>query len=86
MENYMDNNNVEIGGEIIEEIKFSHEIYDEKFYKFLIKTKRLSEYEDILPVIISSTLIKALIKIITSLSTYGFPISLYLDFSCFVSS
>lgn len=57
MENYMDNNNVEIGGEIIEEIKFSHEIYDEKFYKFLIKTKRLSEYEDILPVIISERLV-----------------------------
>jgi len=53
----MDNNNVEIGGEIIEEIKFSHEIYDEKFYKFLIKTKRLSEYEDILPVIISERLV-----------------------------
>jgi len=57
VENYMDNNNVEIGGEIIEEIKFSHEIYDEKFYKFLIKTKRLSEYEDILPVIISERLV-----------------------------
>ena len=33
----MDNNNVEIGGEIIEEPKFSHEIYDEKFYKFMVK-------------------------------------------------
>lgn len=57
MENYMDNNNVEIGGEIIEEPEFSHEIYDEKFYRFLIKTKRLSEYEDILPVIISERLV-----------------------------
>ena len=57
MDNYMDNNNVEIGGEIIEEPKFSHEIYDEKFYKFLIKTKRLSNYEDILPVIISERLV-----------------------------
>lgn len=53
----MDNNNVEIGGEIIEEPEFSHEIYDEKFYRFLIKTKRLSEYEDILPVIISERLV-----------------------------
>ncbi len=57
MESYIDNNNVEIGGEIIEEAKFSHEIYDEKFYKFLIKTKRLSDYEDILPVIISERLV-----------------------------
>jgi hypothetical protein len=53
----MDNNNVEIGGEIIEEVEFSHEIYDEKFYKFSIKTKRLSEYEDVLPVIISERLV-----------------------------
>ena len=57
MENYMDNNNVEIGGEIVEELKFSHEIFDEKFYKFSIKTKRLSDYEDILPVIISERLV-----------------------------
>ena len=57
MENYMDNNNVEIGGEIVEELEFSHEIYDEKFYKFAIKTKRLSDYEDVLPVIISERLI-----------------------------
>lgn len=57
MDNNMDNNNVEIGGEIIEEVTFSHEIYDEKFYKFSIKTKRLSDYEDILPVIISERLI-----------------------------
>ena len=57
MENYMDNNNVEIGGETVEELEFSHEIYDEKFYKFAIKTKRLSDYEDVLPVIISERLI-----------------------------
>lgn len=53
MENYMENNNVVIGGEIVEGIEFSHEIYDEKFYKFSILTKRLSEHEDVLPVIIS---------------------------------
>lgn len=57
MDSYMDNNIVEIGGEIVEELKFSHEIYDEKFYKFSIKTKRLSDYEDTLPVIISERLI-----------------------------
>lgn len=53
----MDNNNVIIGGEIVENIDFSHEIFDEKFYKFAIKTKRLSEYEDIIPVIISERVI-----------------------------
>ncbi len=57
MENYMENNNVVIGGRVIEEPKFSHEMFDEKFYKFSIKTKRLSDYEDILPIIISERLI-----------------------------
>lgn len=57
MENYMENNNVIIGGEIVEGIEFSHEIYDEKFYKFSILTKRLSEHEDVLPVIISERII-----------------------------
>ena len=57
MENHMENNNVVIGGKVIDEPKFSHEIFDEKFYKFSIKTKRLSEYEDILPIIISERLI-----------------------------
>lgn len=57
MENYMENNNVVIGGEIVEGVEFSHEIYDEKFYKFSILTKRLSEHEDVLPVIISERII-----------------------------
>ena len=57
MENYMENNNVLIGGIINEEIEFSHEIYDEKFYKFTIKTKRLSDSDDVIPVIISERLI-----------------------------
>lgn len=57
MENYMENNNVIIGGEVVEGIEFSHEIYDEKFYKFSILTKRLSEQEDVLPVIISERIV-----------------------------
>ena len=57
MENYMENNNVAIGGVIISEPEFSHEIFEEKFYKFSIKSKRLSNYEDILPVIISERLV-----------------------------
>ncbi|MBQ8379686.1 MAG: single-stranded DNA-binding protein [Clostridia bacterium] len=57
VENYMENNNVIIGGKIVEGIEFSHEIYDEKFYKFSILTKRLSEHEDVLPVIISERII-----------------------------
>lgn len=57
MENYNDNNNVQIGGSVVKEAEFSHEIFDEKFYKFYIETKRLSEYCDELPVIVSERLI-----------------------------
>ena len=57
MENYMENNNVQIGGEIVKLPEFSHEVFEEKFYKFEIKTKRLSEYDDILPVIVSERLL-----------------------------
>ena len=53
MENCTDNNVVEIGGKVISEMEFSHEIYEEKFYKFYIETKRMSEYTDKLPIIIS---------------------------------
>ena len=34
MENELENNIVEIGGKIVSDIEFSHELYDEKFYKF----------------------------------------------------
>ena len=35
----MENNNVQIGGEIVKLPEFSHEVFEEKFYKFEIKTK-----------------------------------------------
>ena len=53
----MENNNVQIGGEIVKLPEFSHEVFDEKFYKFEIKTKRLSEYDDVLPAIVSERLV-----------------------------
>lgn len=56
MENYNENNVIEIGGKVISEMEFSHEIYEEKFYKFYIETKRMSEYTDKLPIIISERL------------------------------
>ena len=57
MENYSENNIVEIGGKIVKEPELSHEIYDEKFYRFEIETKRLSEITDVLPIIISERLV-----------------------------
>ncbi len=57
MENEMDNNIVEIGGKVVSEIELSHELYDEKFYRFYIQTNRLSDSADKLPVIISERII-----------------------------
>ena len=58
MENINENNIVTVGGIIVSEPEFSHEIYDEKFYKFNIETKRLSESSDILPIIVSERLLE----------------------------
>ena len=57
MENYNDNNIVKLGGRVVTELEFSHEIYEEKFYKFYVETKRMSDYTDKLPIIISERLI-----------------------------
>ena len=53
MENEIENNIVELGGRLASKIELSHEVFDEKFYKFYIETNRLSEFSDKLPVIIS---------------------------------
>ena len=53
MENELENNIVEIGGRLASDIELSHEVFDEKFYKFYIETNRLSDFSDKLPVIIS---------------------------------
>lgn len=58
MENISENNIVEIGGILSSDIEFSHEVYGEKFYKFFIETKRLSNSTDSIPVIVSERLIK----------------------------
>lgn len=58
MENLSENNVIEIGGILSSDIEFSHEVYGEKFYKFYIETKRLSNSTDQIPVIMSERLIK----------------------------
>ena len=57
MENELENNTVEIGGRLASEIELSHEVFDEKFYKFYIETNRLSDFSDKLPIIISERII-----------------------------
>ena len=53
METFNLNNIVKIGGTISSNLEFSHEIYDEKFYKFFVDVERLSDSKDSLPVIVS---------------------------------
>lgn len=57
MENYNENNNIQIGGKVVKEPVFSHEVFEEKFYKFYLETKRLSQSYDELPIIVSERLI-----------------------------
>ncbi len=52
-ENYTENNKVEISGTVLTEPEFSHEVYEEMFYTFLLDTPRLSEARDIIKVTVS---------------------------------
>ncbi len=47
------NNKVYVYGEIVSEAQFSHEVYGEGFYEFMVKVMRLSGQADILPVTVS---------------------------------
>ena len=51
------NNIVSIHGEIYTMPEYSHEVYGEEFYEFLMKVDRLSDSYDLVPVTISSRLI-----------------------------
>lgn len=57
METFNLNNVVRIGGTVISNLEFSHEIFDEKFYKFYVEVERLSDLKDSLPVIVSERII-----------------------------
>lgn len=51
------NNIVSVHGEIYTLPEYSHEVYGEEFYEFLLKVDRLSDSFDLVPVTISSRLI-----------------------------
>lgn len=55
--NNLKNNVVSIHGEIYTMPEYSHEVYGEEFYEFLLKVDRLSDSYDLVPVTISSRLI-----------------------------
>ncbi|MDD3279325.1 MAG: single-stranded DNA-binding protein [Lachnospiraceae bacterium] len=53
----IENNQVQIMGEIASDFKFSHQVFGEGFYLVDIRVKRLSDSEDIIPVMVSERLI-----------------------------
>ena len=56
MENAINNNNITLAGVIEREPEYSHEVFGEEFYVFMLKCSRTSGNKDILPVIISDRL------------------------------
>ena len=57
MNKLIENNNVELVGEIVSDFRFSHEVYGEGFFFVDVAVKRLSEAVDYLPLMISERLI-----------------------------
>jgi single-stranded DNA-binding protein len=55
--NIIENNMVTISGKIISELEFSHEVYGEGFYYFMLDVPRLSDSCDKIPVTVSERLI-----------------------------
>jgi len=51
--NYTENNKVVIAGTVASVPEFSHEVYEESFYTFMLDTPRLSETRDIIKVTVS---------------------------------
>lgn len=55
--NIIENNMVTISGKIVTNLEFSHEVYGEGFYYFILEVPRLSESYDTIPVTVSERLI-----------------------------
>lgn len=51
------NNNVTVKGKVITAFEYSHVTYDERFFKIIIRVKRLSGNTDDIPVLVSEKLI-----------------------------
>jgi primosomal replication protein N len=54
--NIIENNMVTISGKVVSGIEFSHEVYGEGFYYFMLEVPRLSDSNDKIPVTISERL------------------------------
>ncbi len=53
----IDTNTTTLVGKVASEKEFSHEMYGEEFYNFLLEVPRLSNYVDVLPVTVSERLL-----------------------------
>lgn len=51
------NNQVTLSGEIVENFKFSHEVYGEGFYTAMLASERLGGAKDIIPIMVSDRLV-----------------------------
>ena len=54
--NIIENNMVTISGKVVSSVEFSHEVYGEGFYYFMLDVPRLSDSSDRIPVTISERL------------------------------
>lgn len=54
--NIIENNMVTISGKVVSNLEFSHEVYGEGFYNFMLEVPRLSESSDVIPITISERL------------------------------
>ena len=54
--NVIENNMVTISGKVVSNIEFSHEVYGEGFYYFMLDVPRLSDSCDKIPVTVSERL------------------------------
>lgn len=57
VDNVITSNKVYVEGKVASEPEFSHEMYGEGFYNFMIEVSRLSDMVDLLPVTVSERLV-----------------------------
>ncbi|MGB9679576.1 MAG: single-stranded DNA-binding protein [Minisyncoccia bacterium] len=58
--NVFENNSAVVVGKIASDFEYSHELYGEQFYSFILEVPRLSEMKDLLPITISNRLFEGI--------------------------
>ena len=53
----LENNQASIVGTVVSEFQFSHEVYGEGFYLMEVSVNRLSDFADIIPIMVSERLV-----------------------------